>query len=244
MQTMLRAMASTSLRQMVSVALKSRALAVPAKLQMEVASPLLSSSVAQQQPWWRQACKPIWSSTVQQIIAPQNAAILAGLNKSNMFARTICTTRETEAAAAVSAAISSVHTLEADEDAPPATLKTKKLTKSVKHIMELLDKEAVEAANKVKVIPNIKPGNVVQLKVEVPENKRRVSVLRGIVIARRNAGSHTTFRIRRMIAGVGVEMVFPLYSPNIKEIKILDKRRVRRAKLYYLRDKIARLSSC
>jgi hypothetical protein len=65
----------------------------------------------------------------------------------------------------VSAAISSVHTLEADEDAPPATLKTKKLTKSVKHIMELLDKEAVEAANKVKVIPNIKPGNVVQLKV-------------------------------------------------------------------------------
>ncbi|CAM6068583.1 unnamed protein product [Sphagnum tenellum] len=161
-----------------------------------------------------------------------------------MFAQTICTTRETEAAAAVSAAISSVHTLEADEDAPPATLKTKKLTKSVKHIMELLDKEAVEAANKVKVIPNIKPGNVVQLKVEVPENKRRVSVLRGIVIARRNAGSHTTFRIRRMIAGVGVEMVFPLYSPNIKEIKILDKRRVRRAKLYYLRDKIARLSSC
>ncbi|CAM6008105.1 unnamed protein product [Sphagnum balticum] len=238
MQTMLRAMASTSLRQMVSVALKSRALAVPAKLQMEVASPLLSSSVTQQQPWWRQACKPIWSSTVQ------NAAILAGLNKSNMFAQTICTTRETEAAAAVSAAISSVPTLEADEDAPPATLKTKKLTKSVKHIMELLDKEAVEAANKVKVIPNIKPGNVVQLKVEVPENKRRVSVLRGIVIARRNAGSHTTFRIRRMIAGVGVEMVFPLYSPNIKEIKILDKRRVRRAKLYYLRDKIARLSSC
>jgi hypothetical protein len=50
---------------MVSVVLKSRALAVPAKLQMEVASPLLSSSVAQQQPWWRQACKPIWSSTVQ-----------------------------------------------------------------------------------------------------------------------------------------------------------------------------------
>jgi hypothetical protein len=51
--------------QMVNVALKSRALAVPAKLQMEVASPLLSSSVAQQQPWWQQACKPIWSSTVQ-----------------------------------------------------------------------------------------------------------------------------------------------------------------------------------
>ncbi|CAA2974484.1 50S ribosomal L19-1, chloroplastic [Olea europaea subsp. europaea] len=75
-------------------------------------------------------------------------------------------------------------------------------------------------------------------KNEVPENKRRVQVIKGIVIAKRNAGLNTTFRIRRLVAGVGVESLFPLYSPNIKEIKVLDKKKVRRAKLYYLRDKM------
>ncbi|KAF2611620.1 hypothetical protein F2Q70_00007314 [Brassica cretica] len=73
---------------------------------------------------------------------------------------------------------------------------------------------------------------------EVPENKRRVSIVKGIVIARRNAGLNSTFRIRRLVAGVGVESMFPLYSPNLREIKVLDKKRVRRAKLYYLRDKM------
>ncbi|MCO5561446.1 hypothetical protein L7F22_015067 [Adiantum nelumboides] len=107
-----------------------------------------------------------------------------------------------------------------------------------------LHKRAIEAATEGKNIPDIRTGDIVQLRVEVPENKKRVSLLRGICIGRQNAGIHTTFRIRRVIAGVGVEMVFPLYSPNIKEIKVVDKRKVRRAKLYYLRDKIARLSSC
>ncbi|KAJ7948563.1 50S ribosomal protein L19, chloroplastic [Quillaja saponaria] len=65
-------------------------------------------------------------------------------------------------------------------------------------------------------IPDIKTGYIVQLKVEVPENKRHVSVLKGIVIARHNAGLNTTFRIGRLIAGVGVESLFPLYSPNIR----------------------------
>ncbi|KAF8029420.1 hypothetical protein BT93_E1967 [Corymbia citriodora subsp. variegata] len=73
---------------------------------------------------------------------------------------------------------------------------------------------------------------------EVPENKRRLSTLEGIVIARRNAGLNSTFRIRRLVAGVGIESLFPLYSPNIKEIKVLDKRKVRRAKLYYLRERL------
>ncbi|MCO5607882.1 hypothetical protein L7F22_062084 [Adiantum nelumboides] len=111
-------------------------------------------------------------------------------------------------------------------------------------LMETLHKRAIEAATEGKNIPDIRTGDIVQLRVEVPENKKRVSLLRGICIGRQNAGIHTTFRIRRVIAGVGVEMVFPLYSPNIKEIKVVDKRKVRRAKLYYLRDKIARLSSC
>lgn len=124
----------------------------------------------------------------------------------------------------------------------PRTGKLKK-TKGLKNIMDILHKRAVEAATEGRNIPNIRTGDIVQLRVEVPENKKRVSMLRGIVIGRQNSGIHTTFRIRRIIAGVGVEMVFPLYSPNIKEIKVLNHRKVRRAKLYYLRDKLAKLSS-
>ncbi|KAH7300201.1 hypothetical protein KP509_24G049700 [Ceratopteris richardii] len=110
--------------------------------------------------------------------------------------------------------------------------------------MDVLHKRAIEAATDGKTIPDIRTGDIVQLRLQVPENKKRDQLLRGIVIGRQNAGIHTTFRIRRVIAGVGVEMVFPLYSPNIKEIKVVSHRKVRRAKLYYLRDKIARLSSC
>ncbi|KAJ9140253.1 hypothetical protein P3X46_030924 [Hevea brasiliensis] len=122
------------------------------------------------------------------------------------------------------------------DDAP--RIKFKRLDKTARHIMQILDKEAVEEARTQREIPDIKPGYIVQLKVEVPENKRRVSIVKGIVIARRNAGLNTTFRLRRLVAGVGVESLFPLYSPNIKEIKVLDKKKVRRAKLYYLRDKM------
>ncbi|XP_026412284.1 50S ribosomal protein L19, chloroplastic-like, partial [Papaver somniferum] len=85
--------------------------------------------------------------------------------------------------------------------------------------------------------PDIQPGYTVQLKVEVPENKRRVSTLKGTVIARRNAGLHSAFRIRRMVAVVGVESLFPLYSTDIKEMKVLNENKARRAKLYYLRDR-------
>ncbi|OAY30802.1 50S ribosomal protein L19, chloroplastic [Manihot esculenta] len=117
-------------------------------------------------------------------------------------------------------------------------IKFKRLDKTARHIMQILDKEAVQETRAQREIPDIKPGYIVQLKVEVPENKRRVSIVKGIVIARRNAGLNTTFRLRRLVAGVGVESLFPLYSPNIKEIKVLEKKKVRRAKLYYLRDKM------
>ncbi|KAI7748859.1 hypothetical protein M8C21_024946 [Ambrosia artemisiifolia] len=103
---------------------------------------------------------------------------------------------------------------------------------------EILDKEAVEEVRTQREIPDIRPGYIIQLRLEVPENKRRVSTVKGIVIARRNAGLNTTIRLRRMVAGVGIESLLPLYSPNIKEIKVLDKKKVRRAKLYYLRDKM------
>lgn len=110
-------------------------------------------------------------------------------------------------------------------------------------IMGILNKKAIEASEEVRPVPAIRTGDIVQIRLEVPENKRRLSVYKGIVISRQNAGIHTTIRIRRIIAGVGVEIVFPLYSPNIKEIKVLDHRKVRKARLYYLRDKLPRLST-
>ncbi|KAH9620867.1 hypothetical protein KSS87_022600 [Heliosperma pusillum] len=120
----------------------------------------------------------------------------------------------------------------------PARIKFKRPDKTARHIMQILDKEAVEEVKAQREIPDIKPGYIIQLKLEVPENKRRITTIKGIVIARRNAGLNSTFRLRRLVAGVGVESLLPLYSPNIKEIKILDKKKVRRAKLYYLRDRM------
>ncbi|KAI3499483.1 hypothetical protein L1887_35284 [Cichorium endivia] len=117
-------------------------------------------------------------------------------------------------------------------------IKFKRLDKTARHIMQILDKEAVKEVQTQREIPDIRPGYIIQLKLEVPENKRRVSTVKGIVIARRNAGLNSTIRLRRLVAGVGVESLLPLYSPNVKEIKVLDKKKVRRAKLYYLRDKM------
>ncbi|KAI4377931.1 hypothetical protein MLD38_015484 [Melastoma candidum] len=110
-------------------------------------------------------------------------------------------------------------------------------------VMGILNKRAIEASDKVRPTPDIRTGDVVEIKLEVPENRRRLSIFKGIVISKQNAGIHTTIRIRRIIAGVGVEIVFPVYSPNIKEIKVVSHRKVRRARLYYLRDKLPRLST-
>ncbi|MED6182515.1 hypothetical protein PIB30_029133 [Stylosanthes scabra] len=99
-------------------------------------------------------------------------------------------------------------------DVPPR-IKFKRLDKTGRHIMQILNKEAVEEVRTQREIPDIKPGYIVELKVEVPENKRRVSIIKGIVIARRNAGINTTFRIRRLVAGVGIESLFPLWCETL-----------------------------
>ncbi|KAJ7543833.1 hypothetical protein O6H91_09G054500 [Diphasiastrum complanatum] len=177
---------------------------------------------------------------------------VSGTNSLVAFAQSIATTPATESETEVQpdsvddslpdlSASPVSDSISESEEAP--ALKAKKRTKPLKQIMELISKEAIAAATKDKEIPDLRPGDVVQLRVEVPQNKKRISLLKGIVISRRNNGINTTFRIRRVLAGVGVEMVFPLYSPNIKEIKVLSHRKVRRAKLFYLRDKLARLSS-
>ncbi|KAF3955032.1 hypothetical protein CMV_019701 [Castanea mollissima] len=128
--------------------------------------------------------------------------------------------------------------VESEESKPPRKPRVK-----LGDVMGILNKRAIEAAEKERPVPDIRTGDILEIKLEVPENKRRLSVYKGIVMSRQNAGLHTTIRIRRIIAGVGVEIVFPLYSPNIKEIKVVKHRKVRRARLYYLRDKLPRLST-
>lgn len=109
--------------------------------------------------------------------------------------------------------------------------------------VQILHKRAIAASDEVRTTPDLRTGDIVEIRLEVPENKRRLSIYKGIVISRQNAGIHTTIRVRRIIAGTGVEIVFPIYSPNIKEIKVVKHRKVRQARLYYLKDKLPRFST-
>ncbi|KAF3565293.1 hypothetical protein DY000_02013703 [Brassica cretica] len=131
-----------------------------------------------------------------------------------------------------------VEAAEVEEAKPPWKPRTK-----LGDVMGILNQKAIEVSEKVRPVPEIRTGDIVEIKLEVPENRRRLSIYKGIVMSRQNAGIHTTIRIRRIIAGIGVEIVFPIYSPNIKEIKVVSHRKVRRARLYYLRDKLPRLST-
>ncbi|TAE30400.1 MAG: 50S ribosomal protein L19 [Candidatus Kapaibacterium sp.] len=86
------------------------------------------------------------------------------------------------------------------------------------------------------VVPSFKPGDTVSVAVRVIEgDKERVQNYQGIVIARRGIGTGATFRVRKISNGVGVERIFPLFSPIIQGITVVSEGSVRRSKLYYLR---------
>ncbi|KAH0648591.1 hypothetical protein KY285_033839 [Solanum tuberosum] len=97
----------------------------------------------------------------------------------------------------------------ATEERPPFKPRAK-----LGDIMGILNKQAIEASDTVRPTPDIRTGDVVEIKLEVPENRKRLSIYKGIVISKQNAGIHTTIRIRRIIAGVGVEIVFPVLTGN------------------------------
>jgi large subunit ribosomal protein L19 len=85
--------------------------------------------------------------------------------------------------------------------------------------------------------PDFRPGDTVRVAVRIIEgNKERIQNFEGVVIARRGSGISETFTVRRVSFNVGIERVFPLHSPRIEEIKVLRRGKVRRAKLYYLRE--------
>ena len=92
-----------------------------------------------------------------------------------------------------------------------------------------------------KEVPQIEIGDTIKIDVNIREGQReRIQVFEGTVIAKKGSGISETFTVRRVSYGVGVERVFPIHSPNVKGIKLVRKGHVRRAKLYYLRDRVGK----
>ena len=105
-------------------------------------------------------------------------------------------------------------------------------------IIQQLEKEQAEKLAAARPIPDFEPGDTVQVNVKVVEGDRtRVQAYEGVCIARNGGGINESFTVRKISYGEGVERVFPVYSPSIDSIKVVRRGKVRRAKLYYLRDR-------
>ena len=106
------------------------------------------------------------------------------------------------------------------------------------NIIEALEKEQIAKLMPEGGIPEFAPGDTVRVKVKVIEGTReRVQAFEGVCIARKNAGINSNFTVRKISFGEGVERVFPTLSPMIESIEVKRRGVVRRAKLYYLRDR-------
>jgi len=90
-------------------------------------------------------------------------------------------------------------------------------------------------------IPDFAPGDTVKVHVRVVEgNKERVQIFQGVVIARRGSGIAESYSVRKVSYGVGVERTFPFHAPTVAQIEVVTRGDVRRAKLYYLRDRVGK----
>ena len=106
------------------------------------------------------------------------------------------------------------------------------------NLIETLEREAIEALTADKTIPEFRPGDTLRVGVKVVEGERsRVQNFEGVCIARSNKGVGSSFTVRKISFGEGVERVFPLYSPAVESIEVVRRGAVRRAKLYYLRGR-------
>lgn len=102
--------------------------------------------------------------------------------------------------------------------------------------MNVIDK--IEREGMRKDIPDFGPGDTVRVHVKILEgDKERIQVFEGVVIGRSGGGLRETFRVRKLSYGIGVERIFPVHSPRIERVEVKRFGRVRRAKLYYLRDR-------
>ena len=103
-------------------------------------------------------------------------------------------------------------------------------------LIKELNKEQLQ-----KEVPSVKVGDTVRVHVKVKEGSReRIQIFEGTVIAKKHGGIEETVTVRRLSYGVGVEKVFPVYSPSIESIEVVRSGAVRRAKLYYLRGRVGK----
>jgi large subunit ribosomal protein L19 len=106
------------------------------------------------------------------------------------------------------------------------------------NLIETLEREAMDALTQDRPVPEFRPGDTLRVGVKVVEGDRsRVQAFEGVCIARSNKGIGSSFTVRKISFGEGVERVFPLYSPSIDKIEVVRRGAVRRAKLYYLRGR-------
>ena len=132
---------------------------------------------------------------------------------------------------------------------PTTTTKPKKFKKATKRAQHIINQLEEEQVAKCKVgrenWPVFKPGDAIQVRYKVNKSRARVQQMRGIVLARKNRGMGSSFRLHNIIAGTPFEINFPLHSPLIEDIQMIQKsfihkgnKRMKRAKLYYLRDEL------
>ncbi len=106
------------------------------------------------------------------------------------------------------------------------------------NVIEQLEQEQITQLTEERPIPEFGPGDTLRVNVKVVEGTReRIQAFEGVCIARKNRGINSAFTVRKISYGEGVERVFPLYSPQIADIQVMRRGRVRRAKLYYLRGR-------
>lgn len=106
------------------------------------------------------------------------------------------------------------------------------------NIIDILEQEEIQRLTEGKTLPEFNPGDTVEVNVNVIEGTRkRVQAYEGVVIAKRNRGLNSSFIVRKISSGEAVERTFQLYSPQIASIEVKRRGAVRRAKLYYLRNR-------
>jgi large subunit ribosomal protein L19 len=106
------------------------------------------------------------------------------------------------------------------------------------NVIQQIEQEQIAALTKDRAIPEFGPGDTIRVNVKVVEGSReRVQAFEGVCIARRNRGLNSSFVVRKLSYGEGVERIFPLFGPTIASIEVVRRGRVRRAKLYYLRGR-------
>jgi large subunit ribosomal protein L19 len=107
--------------------------------------------------------------------------------------------------------------------------------------LQKFEKEYAAELEAKREVPEFTPGDTVRVHVKVSEGEReRIQVYEGVCIARKNAGINSSFTVRKISFGEGVERVFPLHGPIINKIEVMRRGKVRRAKLYYLRERRGR----